>query len=362
MVRDGSLRFVIRTLLLIGVLFGSPPLHAQSGAANQAAAEALFDQAMQLMQAGRHAEACPKLVESQKLDPAVGTLLYLADCYERTDRTASAWATFREAGYAARSAGDERASVAFENADRLKPKLSYLVVQVAETDPSLKVTRNGQEVGRALWGTPLPVDPGEHRVSATAPGKQPWSAVVTVPRGPGSQTTTVPALEAAPAPAPAPAQAPPPPPSAAPAQPPAAPVVAQPPAPQPAADRGSGSGQRIAGWVLTGVGAAGLGAGGVFALSAVGKNNDADDHCRPNDNTLCDAEGVDLADEAGTQATIATVTMGLGAAALIGGIVLLATAPSNTATAPRPQRRTTAVRFDPVVGAGTAGLRLLGEW
>src|SRR5690606_35491852 len=113
MVNDERLRFVLRVLLLLGVTFGSPEVGAQGTATEQAAAEALFDQAMQLMQAGRHAEACPKLVESQKLDPAVGSQLYLADCYERTARTASAWATFREAGYAARSGGDERASVAF---------------------------------------------------------------------------------------------------------------------------------------------------------------------------------------------------------------------------------------------------------
>src|SRR5438132_4379169 len=73
---------------------------AQS-AADKAAAEALFDQGRAAMQASDFAKACGLLERSQRIDPGIGTLLYLAECYEKHGRTASAWATFREAADAA---------------------------------------------------------------------------------------------------------------------------------------------------------------------------------------------------------------------------------------------------------------------
>ena len=61
---------------------------ALAGPDERIAAEALFDEGKSLMIEGKLAVACEKLEQSQRIDPAVGTLLYLAECYEKSGRTA----------------------------------------------------------------------------------------------------------------------------------------------------------------------------------------------------------------------------------------------------------------------------------
>src|SRR5262249_32964060 len=81
------------------------PLVAYGQSSNQVAAESLFREARRLVDAGRYAQACEKFSASQKLDPAVGTLLNLGLCYEKIGRTAAAWATYHEASAAAKATG-----------------------------------------------------------------------------------------------------------------------------------------------------------------------------------------------------------------------------------------------------------------
>jgi len=61
----------------------SMPVRAQSpGDPINVLADALFRQGRELLEQERFAEACVKLAESQRLDPKLATLMYLADCHE----------------------------------------------------------------------------------------------------------------------------------------------------------------------------------------------------------------------------------------------------------------------------------------
>jgi hypothetical protein len=95
-----------------------------------AQAEALFNEAKELRDAGRFAEACPKFAESRRLGPGIGVTLHLADCYEKVGKTQSAWTEFRNAEKLAREREDKRADVASARAQALEPRLNRLTLVV----------------------------------------------------------------------------------------------------------------------------------------------------------------------------------------------------------------------------------------
>jgi hypothetical protein len=307
---------------------------AEASLADKAAAQSLFDEGRKLMAAGQFAEACPKLAESQKLDPGVGTQFHLADCYEKLGQTASAWAGFLEAASAAKSMGQsDREKVAKDRAAALAPRLSKLTITSAETASlaGIEIKRDGTAIGRALWGTAIPVDPGSHVIEVTAPGKKSWQTTAKVEGEKASVVVTIPQLEDAPA-APAPA--------------PAGEKVS-------AEVTSGGASRRTLGLVVAGAGVVGLGVGAAFALKAKSNNNDSFAFCDSVDKNSCDQRGVDLRSDARSAGNIATVTVGVSLAALVAGGVLYLTAPSGD----RP--RATLV---PALGPGHAGLALVGRY
>src|SRR3954469_3989630 len=96
-------------------------------ATDPATAQALFDQGRKLMGQERWAEACPKLEESQRLDPAGGTLLHLALCREHEGRIATAWALYQDAALQAkRDNRKDRAKIAQDRVDALSSRLPRL--------------------------------------------------------------------------------------------------------------------------------------------------------------------------------------------------------------------------------------------
>src|SRR4051812_37733696 len=66
------------------------------------AAEALLSQGFALAEAGNLEAACGMMEASLRLYPSVNTEYYLADCYERIGKAASAWIDFQEVADRAR--------------------------------------------------------------------------------------------------------------------------------------------------------------------------------------------------------------------------------------------------------------------
>ena len=330
--RWSQTRFRVRHLTLTA-LFVARSAGAQNAAADKAAAEALFQQGIELMRVGKVAEACDKLEQSSSVEHGIGTSLYLAECYEKVGRTASAWGLFREASSEAQARGEaERAASGKRRADKLEPLLSHLTLQVVSEGrvPGLEISRDGSVVPSGLWNVAVPVDPGSHRLEAHAPGYADWAAVVNVDPNGANATATLPALLPAavnPAVPPGPLVASVGPPSTA-----SAPAATSNGA-SPSRDEAPHAGrtQRTVGMVAGGLGIVALGVGSYFGIRAVSENDDAKTHC-PSGGAVChDTTGTSLTEQAQSAARLANVFVIGGAVLAAGGAALFFSAPEDQA-------------------------------
>ncbi len=309
---------------------------AQS-AGNKAAAEAIFEQGKLLMQSGDYRQACSKFEASQKLDEGIGTLLYLADCYEKVGRTASAWAIFKEAASLAGAQSQvTRQKMAAERARALEPRLVKLTIEAAAGNESIlgfEVSNDGVSIPSAQYGAPIPVDPGSHRIQASAPGKKSYAEVITVTQG--SAHTTIPLLTNLAAAESSTNQAVA---SAAPnnnsptavGSPAALPISETPAATSSLGERNgpSGSKQRVVSYALGGLGLVGIGIGTYYGLSAIHDNSQSKNDCPTNPN-LCTDTGVSLRNDALSKGRISSVAFVAGGAALAAGAVLYLAVPGS---------------------------------
>ncbi len=317
------------TVLLVALLVASGA--AAQPASDPGAAEALFQKARTLMEQGKLVEACPIFDESYRLDPAPGTLLNLAACSRHKGKTATSWGQFVEAGRAFRRKGDERRALFAEGqAKELEPMLAHVVLSAEAPPPGLSITRDGVELSAASLGLKLPVDPGRHELVLRAPGHksrtQTFDAearktveLVLDPLSPGEDE---PKIEA---PTPAPPGVDPGP-----------------------ADR-RGPNQRLAGFIVGGVGLASLAVGAVFVGLTAQRSGELDDLCPAQRCTT--AEAKDALSEANIFANVANGMLIAGGVVAAAGLVVVLTAPSSDPDVVRVQ-----------IGPALGGLSVSGSF
>lgn len=303
-------RVVAPLLVASLVLTHPPPAHAQNEG-GAAAAESLFQEARKLIDAKRYGEACPKLASSHKLAPGVGTLLNLADCYEKDNKLASAWARFHEAiALAQRLGRKDREQTARERADKLEPRLIRLTIIAKERDVDVKL--DGNVLDSAALGTPVPVDAGKHSIEARAKGKKPFTTTLEVSERTKTPSIEIPRLEE---------------------DPDSEPKVV-PPVIGDNGNRDTGAGddgrndgktQRIIGVTVAGLGVVGIVVGSIFGLKTSSTWEEAQTYCT---GLECDRTGVELATDAKNSGTISTIGFIAGGALIAGGLVLFFTAPT----------------------------------
>lgn len=281
--------------------------HAQSP---QTEALRLFQEGRELSAQERYAEAAAKFEASYRLNGGGGTLLNLALCHERVGRTATAWREFTEAQrLAARDARSDRREFAERHLSELERRLSRLRVMVPPSAADLRVALDAEPLDAVHWGQAIEVDPGDHTITASAPGHVAYRRAVQVGADADFVEVRVPAL---------------------PRVEPASKGVRQ-------AEPGWGS-QRIAAAVIAGVGLGAVGVGAYFGVRAMDDGQASDALCAAPP-TRCSAAGVRLGETAQTNADYATAFF-VGGAIAIG----VATWLWFSETAPKPPPRAVSAR------------------
>jgi hypothetical protein len=321
-------------------------------------AEVLFKEGRAMLDAKKYDEACPKLEESQKLEPGAGTLLAVALCHEGQGKTATAWAEIDEAAKLGRKVGRmDLASAADKRARIMEPNLSKLIIRLpkdgAKELSDLQVRVDGAPIPSEDYGTPFAIDTGEHRVDVLGKGKATKTHVLRV-SGAGTTEIVIEKLDDAPASAPAPEAA-----STTTTR--SAPVKIMPLTEPPPADaehpQSRGGAQRVFGVVLGVAGLGGLGAGGYFLGRAISQNSQA--RC----NGPC-PEGATAAREASKQSTTnAIIAFSSGTVALAAGTIVYLTAPSSAPSAragAKPYKATAMIV--PEAGPQQVGASVVGRF
>lgn len=290
-------RWLRLAVVAAAVLVSAPQTAA---ADDRAAAEALFTEGRKALDAKEIDVACQKFEASLKLDPALGTLLNLAKCHGMQGRTATAWVEYRDAAAQARREGQMPRAIGAEKLGaELEATLPKTRVRVAQpAAEGLVVLLDGKELAAGSFDTALPIDPGRHAFEARAPGRTPWKYALTIPSAAVEIEVDVPELQVEKAEE-----------DARPSTPPT------PPAPEDTFPMWPGLVAGSSGVVLLGIGTV----LGVMTLS---------DASTAEDPSLCPAKrctpaGRQFVDAATAQGTLATVLIGIGAAAAAGGGVLV---------------------------------------
>lgn len=299
---------------------------AQAQAPNPA--DAAFKRGRELLKAGKYADACVEFEHSQKLDPALGTEFNIAQCSEKTGKLARALELYR--GMLARDTNADRKKIVADAIPKLEARVPHLLVKVATPPPGFALTIQVINSGlppRALEpNKAIEIDFGEYALVAKSPD---WTQNVRIDTEGKTTTLEVPTAGAS--------------------------VVTKPtivtpltagstsnstsrststessegPIDEPSPPK---SKRKLFGTIGMGVGGAALAGGVVLGIMARGKWNDAKDVCGGGTSCATEADrdrANKLGDQASSRARLSTIFVGAGIVAAGVGVVLFVTAPSS---------------------------------
>jgi len=162
-----------RRLLVIVMLLGTLPAGAAPSKSDLEQARVLFERGRALVKDNDFEHACPLFEESQRLVPALGTELNLAQCWAEVGKLLAAKELYTSVLARATEARQQaRVDLANDGLTALARRIPHLDIAVAGGTAKVTVDDKPVELGK-----PIDVDPGSHHVVATGDKKTAESTV-----------------------------------------------------------------------------------------------------------------------------------------------------------------------------------------
>ncbi len=327
----------------VGML--TPPAFAQSDA-DRATARSVGIEGQQALDNKDYKSAEDRFRRAESLVNAPTLLLGLARALAGLGRYVESQETYNRIIREGVSAGAPEAfkralNDAKREVDGAGAKIGGVTITVRASGgadvPNPKVLLDGSPVSTASLGVRRSIDPGSHVLQVSGDGFKPAEQHFDVAAGGSIDQPITLEVDRSAAPLPG-AEA-------------AAPVPSTTPAPEQASSSGGGA-QGALPWVAFGIGAAGLGVGGVAGLLAMGQHSHLSGKC--NTATSCpptEQSDIDSYHTTGAISTIGFVAGGVGVAT--GAILLLAQPKAESGSLAQPRRPR--MHVVPVIGFGSIG-------
>lgn len=172
--------------MLVGLVLALAAPAFADGAEDHARADALFDKAQKAKQAGDTAGACKLYDEALHYNKnAVGTLLNVAKCNEDARKFATAVKFYEQARDIAREHDlNEHRKAAEGRITQISGRVPHLAIAFTEQLPNMKLLIDDEIYPTDPSSTSaLALDPGEHHIVVTAPGRLPYDTKTSLVEG-----------------------------------------------------------------------------------------------------------------------------------------------------------------------------------
>ncbi len=152
-------------------------------------AQSRFRRGKELMEKKRYDEAAAEFRASHDIVASPNTRLELGRCMRAEGRLVPAYAELGRTMVEAKElvGEDQRYQRAYDAAaterSQLEPKLGFVILTVDNPSESTRVIVGDQEIRRAAWGEPAPVEAGSTEIRVDTPGRASISRTVTIAAG-----------------------------------------------------------------------------------------------------------------------------------------------------------------------------------